>query len=60
MLNKINNVMHGSTTIQNQKRPVDLHLQQPLLECTDIEDTLLEYSWTHFATAEGLTFTREP
>jgi len=34
--------------------------QQPLLEHADIEDTLLKYSRTHFATTEGLTFTCEP
>ncbi len=34
--------------------------QQPLLERDDIEDTLLEYSRTHFAKAEGSPFTQEP
>jgi len=34
--------------------------QQPLLDRDDIEDTLLEYSRTHFATAEGSPFTCDP
>jgi len=35
-------------------------IQQPLLECEDIEDTLLEYSRTHFAKAEGSPFMQAP
>jgi len=35
-------------------------IQQPLLERDDIKDTLLEYSRTHFAKAEGSPFTQEP
>jgi len=35
-------------------------VQQPLLERDDIEDTLLEYSHTHFAKAEGSLFTQAP
>jgi len=30
-----------------------------LLECNELEDTLLEYSQTHFARAEGSKFTQE-
>jgi len=32
----------------------------PLLDKTELEDTLLEYSRTHFAQAEGSRFTQEP
>jgi len=34
--------------------------KQPLLECDKLEETLLEYSRTHFAQAEGSKFTQEP
>jgi len=34
--------------------------KQPLLEQDKLEDTLLEYSHTHFACAEGSKFTQEP
>jgi len=34
--------------------------KQTLLERTELEDTLLEYSRTHFAGAEGSKFTQEP
>jgi len=34
--------------------------KQPLLDKTELEDTLLEYSRTHFAQAEGSPFTKEP
>jgi len=34
--------------------------KQPLLECNKLEDTLLKYSQTHFAHAEGLKFMQEP
>jgi len=34
--------------------------QQPLLDRAEIEDTLLEYSRTHFATADGSPFTCDP
>jgi len=34
--------------------------KQPLLDKTELEDTLLEYSRTHFAQAEGSRFTQEP
>jgi len=33
--------------------------QQPLLERRELEDTLLDYSQTHFAKAEGSRFTQE-
>jgi len=35
-------------------------VQQPLLECDDIKDTLIEYSRTHFAKAEGSPFMQAP
>jgi len=34
--------------------------KKPLLDQTELEDTLLEHSCTHFAQAEGLQFTQEP
>jgi len=34
--------------------------QQPLLDHNDIEDTLLEYSRTHFTMADGSPFTHDP
>jgi len=34
--------------------------RQPLLERNEMETTLLEYSRTHFASAEGSPFTQEP
>jgi len=34
--------------------------KQPLLDRNELEDTLLEYSRTHFARAEGSPFTQEP
>jgi len=34
--------------------------KHPLLGCTELETTLLEYSQTHFASAEGSPFTQEP
>jgi len=34
--------------------------KQPLLKCNELEDTLLEYSHTHFAHAEGSKFMQEP
>ncbi len=40
--------------------PTTGRTQQPLLDRDDIKDTLLEYSQTHFATAEGLPFTCDP
>jgi len=35
-------------------------MRQPLLGCNKLEDTLLEYSRTHFARTEGSPFTQEP
>jgi len=34
--------------------------KQPLLEWDKLEETLIEYSQTHFAHAEGSKFTKEP
>jgi len=34
--------------------------QQPLLQHQELEDTLLEYSRTHFAKVEGSCFTKDP
>jgi len=38
----------------------DLGKQQPILDKDELEHTLLEYSRTHFARAEGSPFTRAP
>jgi len=38
----------------------DKGTQQPVLERDEMESTLLEYSCTHFARAEGSPFTQEP
>jgi len=68
MQNKINSAMPNFDAIQNPNSgglafvtiPSSNGMMTPLLDQDDIEDTLLEYSKTHFAQAEGLLFIQEP